>query len=165
MFPNHIAKMISNQARIVRNERSQKIAHFDFTNETDALRIFLICSGELVPGRQRTNSRLLQLANRKASGSDLQLPKQSKEIALIFVLIDSFHDIPGAVGPLNPARVMAGRYCGKAVLAGVLQKNPKFHFTIAHDVGVWRYPGLISIQQVINDSDTIFPLDNNHPEW
>src|SRR3984893_4312715 len=115
MFANHIAKMISNQSRLVRNERSQEIAHFDFTNETDALRIFLIGSGELVSGRQRAHGRLLQFANGKAGGSDLRLPKQGKEIGLIFVLIDSFQDIPGAVGPLNPTRVVASCYRGKTV--------------------------------------------------
>src|SRR3981081_2945530 len=102
MFANHIAKMISDQSGIVRNERSQEIAHFDFTNKTDALRMFLTRSGELVLGGKRAHGRFLQFANRKASGCDLRLPEQSKKIRLILVLIDSFQDLPAAVGPLSP---------------------------------------------------------------
>lgn len=78
-----------NFTRLCRQVAAKEITEFALTDEADAGRVLFLCGDQVQLFRDFTYLRLFQLANREQALGDLFVAQGIKEVALIFVAVQT----------------------------------------------------------------------------
>ena len=125
----------------------QELAERTFADEADAGTVFFGGSRQIEFGGKAADFRFFQTAQRENRALELERLEAVEEIALVFVLIQTFEQVMSAVADFF-ARIMP---CGngiRALLYGIVQKAFEFDFGVTQHIRIRRASRAVFLEKI-----------------
>ena len=125
----------------------QELAERTFADEADAGTVFFGGSRQIEFGGKAADFRFFQITQRENRALELERLEAVKEIALVFILIQTFKQVMSAVADFF-ARIVSGGNGIRALLYGIVQKAFEFDFGIAQHIRIRRAPRAVFFEKI-----------------
>ncbi len=131
---------------------AEEIGHADVADEADSLAVFFLRVGEIAGDGDFADFGFAEVADREFGAGELFLAEHGEEVALVFLIVNAFKEIEGAVVAADFAGVMSGGDGGETFGEGVVEEDAELHFAVAHHIGVRGDAAFIAVEEVFDDA-------------